>query len=419
VLREDGQADTGFKGNGKATTDFGADEAAYAIAAQPDGKIVAVGERAAPTGLDFAVARYLPDGSLDSTLDGDGKLRVELTSGEDVATGVALQNDGRVVVAGTTSAGGTSDLGVTRLLSTSSLPQGVLEIPAPGSHQSGIGLISGWLCSAPSVSVRIDGQPLATTAYGTTRADTRQICGDTDNGFGLLFNWALLGDGPHVIRAFADGRQFASAVFDVQTLGTQFLRGASGTFTLPGFPQQASAVDLEWAEGLQRFVIRKLTGGTSAATAAPPAASEQRAVNATGGGMLENPGPGSFQSGIGLISGWICNAGNVQIRIDNRPPVSAAYGTNRADTQSVCGDTNNGFGLLFNWALLGDGPHSIEVRADGVLVGTASFSVTTLGTAFLRGASGWYTLGDFPENGRSVDVSWDEGQQGFVIVGVD
>lgn len=45
--------------------------------------------------------------------------------------------------------------------------------------------------------------------------------------------------------------------------------------------------------------------------------------------------------------------------------------------------------------------------------------MTTLGTPFLRGASAWYTLPDFPTPGRSVDVAWDEGQQGFVVVAAD
>jgi hypothetical protein len=291
----------------------------------------------------------------------------------------------------------------------------VLEIPAPGSRQSGIGLVSGWLCAATSVAVRIDGKPLVTTAYGTARADTAPVCGDTNNGFGLLFNWALLGDGPHVVRAFADGVEFANAVFEVQTLGTPFLRGASGTYTLAGFPAAGASVDVEWAEGLQRFVMRSFTTGAAAAatTAAVP---EARAASVQG--VLENPTTGSFQSGIGVISGWICDATNVQIRIDNRPPVRAAYGTTRGDTQAACGDTNNGFGLLFNWALLGDGPHAIEVRADGVPLGSATFTVTTLGTPFLRGASGAYTLSGFPDAGSSVDLAWDEAQQGFVVVGM-
>ena len=414
VLRSDGQADTDFKGNGKATTDFGADEVARAIVVQADGRIVVAGQRQGTTGNDFAVARYDMDGSLDPTLDGDGKVRVDLRGDSaDSASGVALQADGKIVVAGNTTAQNDVDLGIVRLSSNPGTPVGVLENPSPGSRESGIGVISGWLCAAPSVGVRIDGQPLVTTAYGTTRGDTKAACGDTNNGFGLLFNWSLLGDGPHVIRGFAQGKQFATAVFDVQTLGTTFLHDASGTFTINGFPNAASSIDLTWAEPLQGFVIKRFAAVKAAAV--PP----QTPITAAGGaipGVLENPAPDSFQSGIGLISGWTCAASAVQIRIDNRPAVAAAYGTSRGDTLGVCGDTNNGFGLLFNWSLLGDGAHTIEARADGRLIGTASFTVTKLGATFLSGASGKYTLPDFPQGGRSVDVEWAEGQQKFVIV---
>ena len=424
VRRGDGSADLGFKGNGKATTDFGGNETAFAIAAQADGKLVVVGVRDSANGKDFAVARYLVDGASDPALDGDGKLRVDLATGsDDVATGVAVQPDGRLVVAGTSTSGGSVDAGIVRLLSPLGLPAGVLEIPSPGSRQSGVGLISGWLCNVPSVEVRIDGRVAVQTAYGTTRADTTAACGDADNGFGLLFNWALLGDGPHVVRAFSGGRQFASARFRVTTFGEPFLRGASGAYTLPGFPQADGSVDVTWTEGLQRFVITKLAKGTAGATNAvapgAAAASTTRATNATTPASLENPTSGSVQSGIGVISGWICNASNVFVRIDNRTPVRAAYGTSRSDTQGICGDTNNGFGLLFNWGLLADGNHTIEVRADGAIIASTTFSVTTLGTSFLRGASASYTLPDFPTAGRSVDVAWDEGQQGFVVVGAD
>ena len=82
-------------------------------------------------------------------------------------------------------------------------------------------------------------------------------------------------------------------------------------------------------------------------------------------GTLETPSPGSFQSGIGVICGWVCEAEEVVIEI-NGQPWQAAYGTARADTKARCGDINNGFGLLFNWNLLGDGVHTLVVRADGV-----------------------------------------------------
>ena len=62
-------------------------------------------------------------------------------------------------------------------------------------------------------------------------------------------------------------------------------------------------------------------------------------------GYLENPGRDSFQSGIGVLSGWVCAAGVVEIEL-NGVPQEAAYGTERLDTAGVCGNTDNGFGLV-------------------------------------------------------------------------
>ena len=69
---------------------------------------------------------------------------------------------------------------------------GYLENPGDESYQSGIGMLSGWTCAADVVAIEIEtagGQVLAqAVAYGTARRDTHGVCGDTDNGFGLLFN---------------------------------------------------------------------------------------------------------------------------------------------------------------------------------------------------------------------------------------
>ena len=114
-----GSLDTTFSSDGKQTTDFGfgADDAANGIAVQGDGKIVAVGlASGGATGTDFALARYNPDGSLDTTFSGDGKRRTSF-GGDDEANGVALQADGRIVAVG----GGlgfdeTSDFALARFL---------------------------------------------------------------------------------------------------------------------------------------------------------------------------------------------------------------------------------------------------------------------------------------------------------------
>lgn len=137
-------------------------------------------------------------------------------------------------------------------------------------------------------------------------------------------------------------------------------------------------------------------------------------------GFLENPGDRSSQSGVGIITGWVCEADEVVIEI-NGVAHMAAYGTERLDTAyapdgtEICGDTNNGFSLLFNWNLLRDGEHTVVAFVNGIELGRATVTVRTFGEEFLEGATGRYVLEDFPTPGRSVTVEWDERQQNFVI----
>ncbi len=96
-----GSPDTSFSGDGKVLTDFGSgDDLSYSLALQPDGKIVVAGRSSNGADWDFALARYNPDGSLDTSFDGDGKVRTDFASSNDLAFGVALQQDGKIVVAG-------------------------------------------------------------------------------------------------------------------------------------------------------------------------------------------------------------------------------------------------------------------------------------------------------------------------------
>src|SRR5215510_3064621 len=136
-------------------------------------------------------------------------------------------------------------------------------------------------------------------------------------------------------------------------------------------------------------------------------------------GILENPQPASFQSGIGVISGWKCStAGPLSVQFDTGPLYTAAYGTIREDTQGVCGDTNNGFGLLWNWNRLSDGQHTVSVFDNGVLFASAAVTVTTLGEEFRRGLSGNCALESFPNVGKEAVLQWQESVQNFVIASV-
>lgn len=136
-------------------------------------------------------------------------------------------------------------------------------------------------------------------------------------------------------------------------------------------------------------------------------------------GALENPGPNAFKSGIGVISGWVCEAAKVDVEIDQRHRFSVVYGTERSDTQGVCGDSNNGFVTLVNWNLLGNGSHTIRLLADDREVSTARFTVTTFGQEFLRGATRAFWARDFPWPGTDTLIEWEESSQNFVIRGVE
>jgi uncharacterized delta-60 repeat protein len=101
----DGTPDTGFGSNGIVTTDFaGFNDDAFSVLIQPDGKLVAVGSAVSrTTSYDFALARYLPNGSIDASFGNRGKVHTDFgAAGFDQARAAALQPDGKIVAAGTT-----------------------------------------------------------------------------------------------------------------------------------------------------------------------------------------------------------------------------------------------------------------------------------------------------------------------------
>jgi uncharacterized delta-60 repeat protein len=102
----DGSLDRSFGTNGVVRTTFATYGAsrAYDVAVQPNGKIVAVGMRFrgddAQNDELFAVARYLPDGRLDRSFSHDGLATIDFGFGDADATAVALQRNGKILVAG-------------------------------------------------------------------------------------------------------------------------------------------------------------------------------------------------------------------------------------------------------------------------------------------------------------------------------
>ncbi|HEY0071786.1 MAG TPA: hypothetical protein VGE04_17620 [Chloroflexia bacterium] len=101
VVRYDskGKLDKKFGKGGIVTTDFGGDDSASAVAIQPDGKIVVVG-KGVFNDNDYAIARYNPDGKLDKTFGEGGKATVDFLGGKDWPYGVHVREDGKLLLGG-------------------------------------------------------------------------------------------------------------------------------------------------------------------------------------------------------------------------------------------------------------------------------------------------------------------------------
>lgn len=100
----DGSPDPGFGAAGLASTPIsGQRDAALAVTLQPDGKIVVAG-RSSNSNVNFAVARYNTNGTLDTTFgrDSSGTLAIDFFLFTDIAESVVVQPDGQIVLGGAT-----------------------------------------------------------------------------------------------------------------------------------------------------------------------------------------------------------------------------------------------------------------------------------------------------------------------------
>jgi len=96
----DGVLDPAFGVGGQASADFGGIDVASSLALQSDGKVVVAGSSFSPQNWDFILARFRVDGVLDSTFGVGGKVTTGFGGTEEVANAVAVGRDGRIVAAG-------------------------------------------------------------------------------------------------------------------------------------------------------------------------------------------------------------------------------------------------------------------------------------------------------------------------------
>ncbi len=117
----DGSFDNTFNGTGIVHTNFGSSDVANGVALQSDGKIVVAGHFT-PGNINIVMARYNTDGSLDNTFNGNGQYSEDVlgAGNHDYFNDVAIQSDGKIVAAGYWT-GGDTDFMLYRFTSTGAL----------------------------------------------------------------------------------------------------------------------------------------------------------------------------------------------------------------------------------------------------------------------------------------------------------
>lgn len=122
--QRDGALDTTFGTGGMVVTPVGSvSDEAYAVALQADGKIlVAGGSAQGASGIDFALLRYTANGALDTTFGNGGKVTTPFGNDTDRAYAIVVQGDGRIVVGGSSTQDVTGpDFALARYTSTGAL----------------------------------------------------------------------------------------------------------------------------------------------------------------------------------------------------------------------------------------------------------------------------------------------------------
>jgi uncharacterized delta-60 repeat protein len=260
----DGSLDTGFGplGNGTILTDFAhnQDEAA-AVVQQADGKLVAVGTARFGFQDMFALARYNPDGTLDTSfgLVGNGEVLSNFGVGGAVAEGVALQSDGKIVVVGRVALGGKSFFAVVRYntdgsrdttfglngngtatvdLGNAGADAGAVAVGANGAIVvAGVFSADGGQTFHPLL-VRYNGDGTIDGSFGAGGVMTLPTVATDGGRLGL----ALQGDGKIVLAAGLLGSTEAFGLVRFNANGTVDGSFGNGGLAPVGFPQSAAAV---------------------------------------------------------------------------------------------------------------------------------------------------------------------------------
>jgi serralysin len=229
VMRLDatGALDTTFSGDGYLTHALSeVTDTASAVALQADGKIVVAGS----SGFDFAITRYDANGNPDTAFDGDGVFTASFGNNTASANAMVLQEDGKIIVAGYGWSGSSWDFGVARLTTA-----GALDTTFSGDGKTLISVdAGGTLETVNAIALQADGKILlAGNTQGSGDGNQQDAVlirlnadGTLDSGFGggdgvVILNTSAMDDFSSV-QVQADGKILAAGS-DLNGLGNALI----------------------------------------------------------------------------------------------------------------------------------------------------------------------------------------------------
>jgi len=155
----DGTIDTSFNTDGRIINDLGYLSSGNSIAVLPDDKIIVAGISNSGSSTDFLVSRFNPDGTLDNTFPGGGNNENDITGANDVANSIAVQSNGKILVAGYSSAAGDNDFTVVRYNTDGSLDMAFDNVDNDGVVRTDLGGSSNDQIN--SIAIQEDGKIVA------------------------------------------------------------------------------------------------------------------------------------------------------------------------------------------------------------------------------------------------------------------
>jgi len=258
-----GSLDTNFNGTGKVTTPMSSyDDYGQAVAIQADGKILVAGYAGYFASVDFALARYETNGNLDMTFNGTGRVITPVATDNDYGQSVALQTDGKILVAGYTRIGTNDDFALVRYKTNGTLDttfNGSGKVTTPvGSYDDcgqavaiqgdGKILVAGYAMIGTQYDfalVRYETNGSLDTSFNGTGKVTTPMSSYDDFGQAV----AIQGDEKILVAGYAwDGscNRFALARYNVNgTLDTNFNGNGKVTTIFNGYDDRGQSLALQ------------------------------------------------------------------------------------------------------------------------------------------------------------------------------